>query len=254
MLGGNRPLPNFLILGTQRGGTTSLHEDLYKHQLVARPLAKEIQFFTLNFDRGDRWYRSHFPRLRPGQLTFESSPYYLFHPAAPARAAAMLPAAKFIVLLRNPTRRAYSHYLHSCALGVETLPFEEAIAAEELRLKEADTLGIDSPEGRRIHRNFSYQARGLYAEQLRRWLTYVPSSRVNIQKSEAWFKNPDETFSEVLDFLELPRFTPKIWAMSNSRRSSAPPMHTDTQMQLNRYFAADSEELRRLLGWKTAWE
>ena len=253
--GGNRPLPNFLIIGAQRGGTTSLHEDLCKHELVAKPLSKEVQFFTLNHEHGERWYRSHFPRLEPGQQTFESSPYYLFHPAAPARVAAMLPDAKFLVLLRDPVARAYSHYLHSCAVGVEQLSFDEAIDAEETRLTQAESLGLDSPEGVRIHRNFSYKSRGMYSEQLSRWFSHVPRSQLLILKSEDWFRNPGDVYIDVLRFLSLPQFAPQKWARSNilASNSASAGMSQETRDKLHQHFESDSEQVRRLLGWETAW-
>lgn len=250
----DRALPHFVILGTQRGGTTSLHEDLSKHNRVSRPLAKEVQYFTVNYARGERWYRAHFPRQQAGQLTFEASPYYLFHPAVPARAAALLPQTKFIVLLRNPASRAYSHYLHNRTLGVEDLPFEKAIDAEEVRLKEAERLGIDSPEGQRLHRNFSYMSRGMYAQQLSHWLTYVPASRIKVLKSEEWFGDPSQTYAEVLDFLDLPHFVPQTWAAANVLGSRASQMSPQIEERLKEHFAADGQELRRLLGWNTAWD
>lgn len=250
----DRPLPHFVILGTQRGGTTSLHEDLSRHSLVSPPLAKEVQYFTVNYARGERWYRAHFPRRRPDQQTFEASPYYLFHPDAPARAAATLPQTKFIVLLRNPVSRAYSHYLHSCALGVEDLPFADALKAEEVRLKEAERLGINSSEGRRLHRNFSYKSRGMYAPQLSRWLTYVPATRIKVLKSEEWFADPSQTYAEVLDFLGLPHFIPQTWAAANVLGSRASQMSPQIEEQLKEHFAADGQELRCLLDWKTAWD
>ena len=97
-------LPDFLILGAQRGGTTSLFASLAAHPEVAPPKEREIHFFNLNYWRGSRWYRRKF-RRRPGEVSGESSPYYLFHPHAPPRVAADLPSAKFVVLLRDPVEQ-----------------------------------------------------------------------------------------------------------------------------------------------------
>ena len=112
-------LPHFLIIGAQKAGTTSLASYLAAHPGVVPSKRKEVHFFDLNYEKGVDWYRSHFPIAR-GQglrrrmrgrrmLTGEASPYYIFHPLAASRAFDLLPAARVIVLLRNPVDRAYSH-------------------------------------------------------------------------------------------------------------------------------------------------
>src|SRR5919201_6138602 len=143
-----RRLPGFLILGTRRGGTTSLFNYLLEHPSVA-PLfpsaqnIKGVHYFDKQHAKGRAWYRSHFPtvifsafwRVRGYRMIAgEASPYYLFHPWAPQRAHELVPHAKLIVLLRNPVDRAYSHYRERVRNGVEDLTFEEAIEREPARL------------------------------------------------------------------------------------------------------------------------
>src|SRR5207248_7427804 len=138
-----RLLPDFLIIGTQRGGTTSLYRYLKAHPCIGATSNKDLHFFDRRFHKGLSWYRSHFPtklekayaeQLRRLTLvTGEASPSYLFHPHAPKRVAQVLPHVKLIVLLRNPVSRAYSQYHHAVELGFETLSFAEAIEAEEER-------------------------------------------------------------------------------------------------------------------------
>ena len=114
-----RALPDFVIIGAQKAGTTSLWRYLVEHPQIVGPTEKEIHFFDARFDRGARWYRARFPlraSLRRGaRLTFEASPYYLAHPFVPARVRAMLPDAKLVVLLRDPVERAWSHYRDNVA-------------------------------------------------------------------------------------------------------------------------------------------
>ena len=141
-----RLLPDFLIIGTQRGGTTSLYNYLVEHPGIGAASIKEVHFFdTPHFKQGLAWYRGHFPSafqryyversLKHGFVTGEASPYYLFHPHAPKRVAGLMPQMKLIVMLRNPVDRAYSHYHHEVAGGHEKLAtFEEAIACEDERL------------------------------------------------------------------------------------------------------------------------
>ena len=255
-LAADRPLPDFVILGAQRSGTGSLFADLSQHPQVAKPIAKELHFFTLHHDRGERWYRAHFPRLQPGQQTFEATPYYLFHPDVPARVSALLPEARFVVLLRDPVRRAYSHYRHNRALQIEPLTFEQALDAEEARLAKAERLGLDSRLGARLHRSFSYLSRGMYAAQLQRWWSWVPPSHFQVYKSEDFYDNPREMYARVLDHLRLRPFTPDRFTKSNIRGSSDASVQAaprTTFAELRRHFAADSEAVRRLLGWESAW-
>ena len=150
----NMAMPDFLIIGTQRGGTTSLYNYLLARPQIAAATRKEVHFFDNNFHRGIPWYRAHFPSLIQGDMaetirgqrfiTGEASPYYLFHPHAPARAALVVPKAKLIVLLRNPVDRAYSHYCRMVKKGRETLSFEDALAQEEIRTRgEGQRLAAD---------------------------------------------------------------------------------------------------------------
>ena len=111
-----RLLPDFIIIGTQRGGTTSLYSYLASHPSVGPASTKEVHFFDNKYTKGLAWYRAHFPSAiekyyaehiqKRKFITGESSPYYLFHPHVPKRVAKDVPHAKFIVLLRNPVDRA----------------------------------------------------------------------------------------------------------------------------------------------------
>ena len=159
----DRALPGLLVLGTQRGGTTSLYRWLAGHPQVQPPLDKEIQFFSVEWSRGIDWYRCHFGPTGDGRLNFEASPYYLYHPCAPVRAASVLPKAKLIALLRDPVSRAWSHYHHNLRLGLEPLSFADAIAAEPERLAgEAERLQADPTAVSFAHRHHSYLDRSRY--------------------------------------------------------------------------------------------
>lgn len=254
LFGSDRPLPNFLVLGAQRAGTTSLHQHLCEHRLIAKPLAKEVQFFTTHYDRGESWYRAHFPYLQPGQQTFESSPYYLFQPYVPRRVATLLPEAKFLVLLREPTARAFSHYLHSRHLGVENLSFEDALDAEDARLAEAERLGIESPEGESLHRSFSYKSRGLYAAQLERWLEHVAPEQLMVVKSEAYLRDPATVVSAVVTWLGLPTVEVQKRANSNVLAASAgSTLAPSTKQRLTEYFQDDAAQLSKM-GFDVTWQ
>ncbi|MFG1604732.1 sulfotransferase family protein [Actinoplanes sp. NPDC049265] len=226
-------LPEFLIVGGQRCGTTSLYRYLAAHPSVRPATGKELQFFSLHHGRGERWYRAHFPVRPPGIRSFEASPYYLFDPGAAARAAAMLPGSRFVALIRDPAERAYSHYLHSVAYGVESLPFAEALDAEPARL---------AAGGHDARRRYSYVARGKYAGQLTRWFDAAGRDRVLVLRTEELTAR----YAEVLAFLGLePRPVP---AERHTRRAAgAPPLDERLRERLDAEFADDRREVDRLL-------
>src|SRR5918995_4966257 len=206
-----RPLPDLLIIGTHRGGTTSLHRYLEQHPCVGRNFprlqdVKGARYFDENFFRGIDWYRSHFStvayrnylrRLHGGPvLTGDASPYYLFHPAAAERAAKAVPHAKIIVLLRDPIEQAYSHWRRERRDGTEPLEtFEDAVAAEPERLAgEAERILSDDRYYSYAHENFSDISQGLYLDSLRRWFDRYPRDHVHIELSERFLADPQGVY------------------------------------------------------------
>lgn len=226
-------LPEFLVIGGQRCGTTSLYRYLAAHPSVRPATGKELQFFSLHHGRGERWYRAHFPVRPPSMHSFEASPYYLFDPAVPARAAAMLPSSRFIALIRDPAERAYSHYLHSVAYGVEKLPFAEALDAEPARLASGDHAA---------RRQFSYLARGRYAEQLTRWFDAAGRDRVLVVRTEELTSR----YADILAFLGLPPQEAPT-EVHTRRASGAPPLDDALRARLDAAFADDQHALEGLL-------
>lgn len=204
--------PDFLIIGTQKGGTTSLYQYLLAHPHIAPAASKEVHFFDLQFDQGADWYRSQFPPPVPaGQpLTGEATPYYLFHPLVPQRVAAFCPQVKLIVLLRNPVDRALSHYHHEVRWGFEDLPLAEAIAAEDDRLAgEAEKFAADPLYASYAYQHYSYRARGRYREQLVQWRSHFSASQILILSSHKLNQDTAATLDRVAEFLALP---PLEWA------------------------------------------
>ena len=190
-MGQPRALPDAVILGAQKSGTSSLHNYLVQHPGVIEPLRKEVHYFDVAYERGEAWYRAHFGPLGDPGLNLDSSPYYLFHPAVPQRLHDLLPDAKLIVLLRDPVRRAYSHYWHERDKKRETLGFEDAIAAEPERLGDAhQQLAAGTLQRSHAHQHFSYLARGRYAEQLERWFTLFPREQFLVLRFEDLAREP----------------------------------------------------------------
>ena len=198
---GRRQWPDFIIIGAQRAGTTSLTKWLYSHPQVEPARTREVHFFDLNYDRGLRWYRSNFPIRREGQVTGESTPYMLFHPLAPERAARDLPdTTRFIVLLRDPVERAISQYWLNRRRHHETESFSRALELEPERLAGQEEI-VRSGRRSDSHQRFSYVARGQYAEQIERWFGHVGRDRVEVVQSEEMFESAADG---VLTWLGLP--------------------------------------------------
>lgn len=250
---GSRPLPGFLIVGAQKAGTTSLLDLLCQHPAVAAPVRKEVHFFDHEFARGPDWYRAHFPRARAATVSGEATPYYLFHPLAPGRAAEVVPEARLIVLLRDPIDRAFSQHNHERVLGFEQLDFDAALAAEAARLAGEEERLVAEPGYRSFgHQHHSYLARGRYAGQLERWLECFPRERILVLSAEELFADPVATVAEAQDFLGLERLAPADTAAKNAR--SYAPIEPATRERLRAEFAADNARLYELVGREFGWD
>ena len=257
--GALRLLPDFIIVGAQRAGTTSLYRYLAGHPSVAPASQKEVHFFDLDWDKGLGWYRSHFPlamRRAAGGATLrtgEASPYYMFHPHALRRIAAALPRVKLVALLRNPIDRAYSQYHHEVGHGHEPLSFSEAIAREEDRLRdELPRLAADEGAYSFAHQHHSYVARGLYARQLmeiRR--AGFADGQVMVLPSEDFFADAPRQFARLLDFLELPAWRPAEFERFHVLRYER--MGEAMRDRLRERFAGPNQELYERLGRDLGW-
>jgi hypothetical protein len=214
-----RVVPDFVIIGCQRGGTSSLYRYLGLHPDISPSLRKETEYFTAKFPMGEAWYRAHFPlalrhRLAAAfgkrRLTFEATPDYLVDPRAAARCHALLPDVRIVVMLREPGERALSQYHHNVRLGLETETFARAIELEESRISGDLAEMVDNPStSATAFRRYSYLARGDYAEQLQRWFDLYPRDRFLILESEEFFSDPDRVLGKVLEFVGARRWSPQ---------------------------------------------
>jgi hypothetical protein len=261
-----RVLPDFVIVGAQKAGTTSLYADLAAQPDVLPAASKEVHFFdTCDWERGPGAYRAYFPmrarirlrswlRRRPS-LTGEASPYYLYHPLAAERLAATVPAAKVIILLRDPVERTLSHYWHEVRGGREHLPLREALEVEPDRLRgREDALRAGAAQCRhRDHQVFSYLDRSRYSRQVARYLQLFPPEQVLVLKSELLFDDDGATKRRIGEFLGLPELLGGFAAQNLGRRRRRDPEEAAARDLLARELAEDGDALRALLGATFTW-
>ena len=259
-----RALPDFVIIGAAKCGTSALYSHLTLHPSVEHALRKEVYFFDHKSRRGLTYYRSFFPlRSKMRQLraadangvarTGEATPCYLFHPHVPRRRAAAGPNAKLIAVLRNPAARAYSDYCMKVRYGLETLSFEQAIEREPERVEgELEKMLADEHYFSAERWHHSYLGRGRYAEQLERWFEHYPREQVLVMAAEEFFGDPTPAYHRVTEFLGL-----EPWAPETSRKTNTLPYpKADKAMRarLVEYFRPHNERLFELLGQRFDWD
>ena len=266
-------LPNFLIVGAMRSGTTSLFAGLRTHPALFLPPKKELRFFDVNFDRGLDWYAGFFSGGGSAVARGEASQTYMYDGSAFERMASTLPDARLIAILRDPVDRAYSHYWLNRARSREPLGFAAAIDAEAERLRHA------SPTDRFF---YSYVDRGRYIGQLDRLLSKYERSRLLVLLFDDLLERPSETFAAVHRFLGVEeqrdvarsgravnafqgfrslrvrdwtkgaerlgmKRAARLLGAINRRRETYPPMEPQTRARLGRLFLTDNVALGRLL-------
>jgi hypothetical protein len=252
-------LPDFLIIGAMKAGTTFLYNLLTRHPLVEHAAAKELHYFdNLIEEEGIEWYRRCFPRPRweDGRraISGEATPY-LAHLRAPERAAQVVPEARLIALLRNPVDRAYSDYQQVARKNREPRTFEEVTAAKKTRplgeggepSEREDPAGLaDDPK---------YLSRSIYVDQLMRWSTFFAKEQMLVLKSEDLFERPQETLKLILDFLDLPDWEPEAWGEVPKKRNKGKyeGMDPATRRRLEEYFEPHNKRLYEYLGVDFEW-
>jgi hypothetical protein len=260
---GLRRGPDFVIIGAKRGGSTSLYNYVLEHPDIvplfpSRQHIKGAHYYDTRYARGLTWYRSHFPIELPGRrparpsICGEGSPYYLFHPLAAERLARDFPDVRIIVSLRDPAERAYSHFKERTHHGGETLSFEDALAAEEDRLRgEAERIVAEPGYLSLEHENHSYLAQGRYLDMLPRWFSLFPREQFHIAVSEEFYADPDGHVNEVWKFLGLPPHRLQSRVRHNYLPSA--DMAPETRLRLQNSLVEHNQGLADLLGRSLPW-
>jgi hypothetical protein len=227
-----QPLADCLIAGTPKGGTSSLFEWLSQSAGMVPSVRKEINFFDRNYGHGVAWYSAHWPPHKRG-LRFEATPGYIYHPQVPARVAALLPHVQVVFLLRDPAERAFSDHTIWARQGITSRSFETMVHACVAAITRdggvalqagrvlTDVLATDCP-GSDLDNNDlcgcieNIVAKGLYAEQLRRWAAVLPRAQL-LALDSSELRSPSAVLSKLSTFLGLRFFdvnTAKLGAVN----------------------------------------
>jgi len=259
---GRRVLPDYLLIGAKRGGSTSLARSLTESPGVQglfpqREALKGTYYFDVHHGQGEAWYRSHFPTRSAlgSNIVGDASPYYLSHPHAAERARQLVPDARIICVLRDPVDRAFSHYRERVKQGVETLPtFEEAIDAEPARIAgEFERMLKDPAYVSWNHLNFAYMDQSTYAASVERWLEHWPRDQVLVMRSEDMYADPQAALSETRQFLGLGGVYDPHPADLHQNKLPAATVAPATRERLWQQFSTDVERLAALLDEPVWW-
>ena len=243
---------DFVIGGVQKGGTTFLASILVAHPGIVLPEMKEPHWF----DNDERYahglpppdrYHALYGDPASARLWGDATPTYWWWPPAPARIRDYHPGIRWILLLRDPASRAYSHWNMERKRGRETLGFREALAAEDERMRRAT-----------MHesRAYSYLSRGYYARQLARLWTLFPREQTLVLRSDWLYAEPSAIAARVFHFLGVPPLPP-----SALPPSALPPTNAgDYERTLDpadraalvASYASDIRELETMTGWDLA--
>jgi hypothetical protein len=268
--------PKFLIIGTQKGGTVALRKYLARHQNIVPAKKKEIGYFDQDilYSRGDSWYHGHFPlphRLGRRGVTFEATPEYLYYPKAAQRIFSYDPGLKLIVLLREPIDRAFSAWNMFRTLRLEHPDYLRAILPEcdqILRETISQMLSRDSfPEFDEAVREEidgmlsegsalepGYVRRGLYHEQLLRFLKYFAREQILVLDSARLKRDLGNVLPEVVQFLGLPEYTgyPEDLPLFHVGQYEQ-QIADKTRAFLRDFYEPHNEKLCELLGHDFGW-
>jgi hypothetical protein len=252
-----RALPDFLVIGAMRAGSDSIFSYLIQHPQILGSYIKETHYFDWNYSKGVGWYRSNFPsvfEVKENTRVGEATPDYLVYPHIPKRIHALLPDAKLIAILRNPTYRAISHYFFTKFFGWETLPLMDALLAEEERIRpKLEKMLQDESYFNDDTIWFSYKQRGLYIEQLRKYWEVFDRKQILIIDNRKLLNETRDTLKIIFEFLEI---DPDIEIKNLSRKNVTnypADIPLSVYQYLNEFFAPFNEQLFVEIGQDFGW-
>ena len=271
-----RRLPDFIIIGGAKCGTTSLYDFIVRHPDIEAARAKELVYWSNPIKTGLDSYRANFPlSSRKRCLTGEADPSYFNYPGVPAQMKAALPDVKLIVILRDPVERAYSHYHFGRRNPRNPMipwdTFEAALKGEEPRRRlteharrvissiydgggggEAAANVYITSMLQCISRSNQYTAYGHYADHLEKWFVHYPREQFLILSTTDLKRNRQMVLDQVYDFLGVRPHT--VGAIPNLYVGRYEPIKEETRRMLAEHFAPYNKRLYRMVGRDFGWQ
>ncbi|RKF14386.1 sulfotransferase [Alginatibacterium sediminis] len=234
----------FLVAGTQKGGTTALDVYLREHAALLMAKKKELHFFDQNSNfrwrpNYRKYHQSFDMQLAENRMLGECTPIYMYWESAMRRIFEYNPQMKLIAVLRSPVERAFSHWNMEKQEGYESLSFEEAIAQEAERCRHVLPLQ---------HRHYSYLERGFYSEQIRRMWRYFPKEQTYFCKNEDLKFDTNRVLNELSGFLDIPAFE-SVEAKTVHSRTYSCELEQELRTTLNKYYQHEISQLEQMLNW-----
>ncbi len=256
-----RPLPDFVVFGAAKSGTTALYDYLGAHPLVVACRTKEIHFADRphNAAKGARWYRSWFPRRRllervgrangaPRARCGEATPNYLAQSGSARRLAQVAPDVRLVALLREPGSRAWSHYRMRNGPESDPAAFAASVRAE------AETLVADghAPTSDWTAIKSGYLSQSHYAAELDEWFASFSAEQILLVRSEDLFAEPEVVYLRICRHIGLPdRPSPSFEVVNES--AGTPDLPADVRSWLDRHFVEPNARLSELTGGAIVW-
>ena len=255
-----RVIPDFLVIGAKRCGTTSLYQHLPEHPCISKSPHDNMGFFNDNFHLGVNWYKSFFPttftrkkiKSKFGDfLAFDVTTKYMEEESTANNVYQTKPNMKIIIILRNPVDRAYSQYHLSVRQTAERRSFEDVVEENMNRLNK------ESHEHYEIKPKFSakednYLKKGLYALQLRYWLKIFPRENILTVSTEEFESNQQIIYNKIFEFLNISKF--EVKNTKKMQKGNYPPIKSETRNLLLDYFRQHNHELFELINMKFDWD
>jgi len=245
-------LPDFIIVGAMKAGTTGLFWTLCEeHPDINPPEVKELTFFDNHWNKNLCWYAERFKHVKTGQLTGESSPSYLVRPYALQRMKKIVPKAKIIIMLRNPVTRSFSQFKHYVK---NSRRFDKFVNLTE-NFEEYLEKYAHPPYDKRLHwMGIGVLERSIYLPQIKEVFKYYNKKQVLIIKSEEYFKNPLKICNRVCAFLNIAPLK-KLKRIRNYNKSDLKlKLKPATKEKLKKYFAPYNKKLYTYLKRNFGWE
>ena len=240
-----RTIPNFIVIGVKRCGTTTLYEQLSEHPCIEKSAHDNLGFFNNNFELGMNWYKSHFvTNFRKKEIerkygkfaTYDVTSSYIQKKKTAQNIFKTLPNVKLILILRNPTDRAYSEYNQNIIDENESRDFTELIKQEinEIQNMENGNLEFSSDK-------INLVKKGIYEKQISPWLEIFPRKQILIISTEEFGEKTTETYDKIFRFLELPEY--KIKNKKRHRKGTYEAMDDKTRKILDDFYESYNSKL-----------